>query len=156
MPIKNCLDCGKEFYTPTTSVRCVECRAIHKKKVTKACNERNTASWMQDPKNRERKNQRDREHHRNNREWYREYQRNYYQTKLKKKRMLASLNQTEIEVDGNKIVLYECPRIGVKASNLPCGERWECFHNGKCPLVPKGKEEITFKDAVVSARIRPL
>lgn len=154
MPTKNCIDCGKEFYTPTTSVRCVECRTIHKQKLTKLRNDRNHAAWLADPDNREYKRKQAREHYKNNREWYRKYHKDYYRNKLKQKRRLAALDKTEIEVDGKKLVLYECPRLKVKSSKLPCGERWECFHNGKCSCVPRGKTPKTFEECVMSPRRR--
>lgn len=155
MPTKNCVDCGKEFYTRTTAVRCIECRTVHKKKLEKIRNLRNHEAWISNPENKEHHRQKVREYYQNNRDYYREYQRNYYQTKLKQKRKVAKLNSTVVEVDGKKLVLYECPRLKVKSAKLPCGERWECFDNGRCKLVPKGKEEITFKDAVMSVKVRP-
>ena len=153
--MKTCVDCGKALADSSRSVRCEKCRDIHTKKLVKANNKRNHATWYEKPDNRERQKQKSREYYEANREKCKEYQRQYYQNKLKLRRKLKQLSSYDIEVDGKKITLYECVRIRVKAAHLPCGERWECFEPERCPLVPKDKEEITFKDAVLSVRIRP-
>lgn len=154
MPTRNCLDCGKEFYTRTTAVRCVECRTVYKKKLAKEYSKRTYPDWYRNDENRKRQIQKSSEYRKAHREHCKEYQKNYYQTKLKAKRKLGKLPSTEVEVDGKKITLYECPRLRVKASKLPCGERWECFHNGRCSFVPKGKEPKTFEECVIAPRGR--
>lgn len=139
MPIKKCLDCGAEFYTRSTGLRCEKCRELHEKLATKQRNKEYHKEWY--AKNKEKKKATDKAYCEKHREYYREYHRKYYREKIapKKQNKFAFF---EMEVDGKKIILLECPRCKFKAVKLPCGDRHECWVKPPCPHIPKDKEPL--------------
>lgn len=139
MPITKCVDCGVEFYTQTTGLRCPKCRPIHKKKRIQEANKRYHKKYYDNDENKSRRSEACKEYYQAHKEWYKEYQRKYYLKKTRLKRLFTS---STVEVAGNKITLYECPKLHFKAANLPCGDRYECWMKPKCQHIPKGKEPM--------------
>lgn len=174
MPVKKCVDCGTEFEGYGNAQRCDDCKVKHREKKQKEYRKRSYAKWYADPENKKHVKESTRKYYQEHKEFYKEYQRRYFQEhtkakrkewyeknkeairakqkvyreKYKRQRELAKLfNVFEIEVGGKKIKMYECPKLRFKAMKLPCGDRYECWLEPKCQLIPDGKEPVTFKDA---------
>lgn len=114
------------------------------------------AEWRE--QNREIKRAIDREYYAKHREERVRKQREYYEAnkeKIKRQRKFAGMEKTVVVVDGVELTLYYCERLKLKASHLPCGDRWQCWDKEPCKLIPRGKTPMSFQTSVVSPPFNP-
>lgn len=153
MPTKTCAMCGSEFFTRSHTDYCDECRPIRIKqykaeyyaKNPDKAKRRSSLYRVQYP---EKVKATNRAYYMKNRELI------LAKAALKYRKKVSTLETTEVEVDGQKITLYTCDRLKIKAAHLPCGDKWECWDKKKCRHVPEGKEPKTFEECVIAPRGR--
>lgn len=75
---------------------------------------------------------------------YREQHREEINRKARERRKFAELEFIIVEVDGQQIKLYKCPRMELKANKLPCGDRYHCWQDEPCKFIPKNKEPLRY------------
>lgn len=118
--------------------------------------QKKNAEWRE--KNREIKRAIDREYYAKHKEERVRQQREYYakrKDEIQRKRRFAVLEQTKVTVDGTTLTLFYCEKLKLKASRLPCGDRWQCWDGEPCQFIPKGKEPMSFQTSVVSPPFNP-
>lgn len=152
-------ECGTT-YTPTsgTQKRCPECRKKHDAEYSRTYVRQNRKRWHIDPDKAKERNRRYRMRHpekvcefnRAYRAAHPEKEREATRRRREKQRLelLAAHDPAAafrlLDLQGQ---IQECPRLHVRASSLPCGQRAECFGKVRCEKCPDEAMPPSGKDS---------
>ncbi len=102
------------------------------------------ARLRQDPEFVEQQKQYSRAYYRANAERIRAYALQKYHTRREeqaRRKKAETIPDFAMQDAAQRGLLLECPRMHLRALQLPCGNRPECFGFPRCPHCPKGAKE---------------
>lgn len=149
-----CARCAVEFvaYSPKAAY-CPECRPLRQKETKRAYKKAHpSSSRPRTDKNRQYEAEyRQKHRERINANARESYRRRVANTKAKhieqtpeERLNIQPIPTVTIEVAGVELTLYVCERMHLKARNLPCGDRYECWVKPHCHNIPKGKTPLAY------------
>lgn len=147
---KICKRCNEEFVAFSHKAEyCPECRPSRRKETKRAYKKAHPSSSR--PRT-EKNLQYEAAYRRKNRERINENARASYRRRklivekvpLEKNREVKPLETVTVEAAGTILTMYVCERMHLKATNLPCGDRYECWVKPYCEHIPEGKTPLAY------------
>lgn len=133
LKVKICPICKKEFEYTGFAKFCIDCRAAARKMTRKQWEEANADYYA------DRKSTRTKAYSSASRPTVTQPPQSVV-VPPPIQRGLKSIDELEtstMTIGGQEVTVYHCHKMQLKAMNLPCGKREECYLNPRCPFIPE-------------------